>query len=204
MKTLGILIGAALVLATAAHDARATKWEPSPAAVPVLEPKCMEDTARTASCWKRISGEKECWLFQNWHVPGQTITWSGSCSGGVPTGKGKLVWQGGHDKYVDTDKTGTGPIVHGKLHGRWIVNIRPNVRIGSRISSVWEGSYVDGKRHGRWVRRDSTGYSVEAIYDNGNLRHSVGRRSDGSCAVRSEFSGERPNKLIKEVEGPGC
>ena len=38
MKTLGILIGAALVLATAAHDARATKWEPSPAADPVYAP----------------------------------------------------------------------------------------------------------------------------------------------------------------------
>ena len=30
MKTLGILIGAALILATAAHDARATKWPKSP------------------------------------------------------------------------------------------------------------------------------------------------------------------------------
>ena len=66
-KTLGILIGAALILATAAHDARATKWPKSPAAGDVIQDcdECPEMVVVPAGSFRMGSPPSEEGRFDN-------------------------------------------------------------------------------------------------------------------------------------------
>ena len=95
---------------TQGQDAAET---PAPEADPVaaLIPKC-EGVAKGTSCWKRISGGRECWIWDP-NGPEDTLTWSGNCSDNVGNGTGTIVSSSGDE--------GGGSLVRGKLHGRWIV-----------------------------------------------------------------------------------
>jgi len=123
-----------------AREREAREREEREAAV-VFDPKC-EGMATGSTCWRRVSGGRECWLLDG--SGQQTVTWSGSCFGGVAIGRGTLTVTGG--KYPGEH---VGAFVNGKHHGRWVM------RWASGF--VQEGPFVNGKAHGRWVRRKPDG-----------------------------------------------
>lgn len=120
-----------------------------PAPAVVLEPKC-EGAAKGAECWERVSGGRKCRYYNPFYhgLKELTITWSGSCYGGVATGAGTL--KGSSFAY-------TGTFTDGKLGGKWILRFGP---------FVYEGPYVNGKRHGYWVEKSDISVA-DGLYVNG-------------------------------------
>ena len=135
-------------------------------------------------CWIELSNTPGCYVWNNFLLPEQTVTWTGECAGDVAQGQGTLkrVWDRGRGKetaeetgYLEAGKNrhgqwirsygnGTvheGPYVEGKRHGQWIIR--------RADGAVHEGSYVEGKRHGRWVTRDKSGKPEVVTYKNGKV-----------------------------------
>ena len=132
-----------------------------------LKPECA-GAAKGTPCWKDVAHEPGCRVWDDHYVPRQTVTWSGTCSGGVADGQGYLKWSSGGKE----THTGTGTLSNGKMHGRWVVRYAEG--------EVHEGAYVDGKRHGRWVARDADGDVGEMPYVDGKLHgRGVLRRANG-------------------------
>ena len=113
------------------------------------EPACTgQERGEGEGCWMELANQPGCWKWNPYPQPDETVTWSGGCTDGRPSGKGEEVWRFREDGEWKTSG-GEGEIRDGKRHGHWI----------ERLSSgnVWEGPYVDGKSHGLWVRRGSDG-----------------------------------------------
>ncbi len=134
-----------------------------------LSPKCA-GMGKGAKCWNEVSNRPGCYIFDLSYNPPETATWSGACAGGVAVGRGTWGWKssGGSGK-------GTGTLVGGKQHGRW-VDRYPN-------GAVLEGSYLRGKRHGNWVARFANGTGLETEYRNGSL--------DGQPGIYTTKGGKR-------------
>ena len=121
-----------------------------------LKPKC-------APRWRDVANKPGCSVWVDCYVPNQTVTWSGTCSGGVADGHGTLESSGGE---------GTGTFTNGKAHGRWVLR--------HASGHVEEGPFVDGKRHGRWVVPFADGTVGEGPFVDGEmlgrwvLRHANG------------------------------
>ena len=141
-----------------------------------LEPKCA-GAAKGARCWKDVADKPGCRVWDDYLIPGQTVTWSGTCSGGVVAGQGTLTWRTGEESH-----TTTGTISNGKMHGEWVARFadgwvhegpyRDGQRNGGWVErhtngTVWEGPYVDGKMHGPWVVRFADGQLEEGPYVDG-------------------------------------
>ena len=118
-----------------------------PGAQADIEPKC---TGRQegAECWKEIANKPGCHVWDDEFYPDQTVTWSGSCSGGIASGEGKLVWARGGNSYE-----ATGTLDQGKRRGEWTVRYANG--------SVAEGPYADGEQHGQWILRFANGGRLE-------------------------------------------
>ena len=147
-----------------------------------LEPKC-EDMEEGATCWRRISGGRECWTLDDYNYPGKTFTsWSGSCSGGVADGEGTLVWTWGEQ--VDGELIeSTGTLVDSKKHGHWVWRYTDG--------SVHEGPYVDGKQHGHWVQRAPSGSVHEGPYVDGKMHGNwVKCFASGRCYTTEWLAGD--------------
>ena len=153
--------------------------EPAPAVA--LSPKC-EDIAEPTDCWMKIADKPGCRQF-DWYGD-VTITWSGSCSGGIAHGPGELRIVSNRPGGKSFTQTATGTLSDGKRHGHWVER--------GDDGSVWEGHFVDGKPHGHWVERDADGSVWEGPYVDGVMHgHWVVRRADGSVLegpmVTSDF-----------------
>ena len=111
-----------------------------------FKPKC---AAKGTPDWTDVANKPNCRVWVDCYVPDQTVTWSGTCSGGHADGPGTLEVPEGEDAY-----TGTGTFSKGKRHGRWVLR--------TASGQVQEGIFVDGKRHGRWVVRFAKGILAEA------------------------------------------
>ena len=109
-----------------------------------------------AECWKELTGQTGCYVWDNYLITDQTVTWTGTCSGGRAQGEGTLKWV-----WEDGEKTSesTGSLTDGKRHGQWVNRFADGL--------VDEGPYVDGKRHGRWVILDVDGDVGEGPYVDG-------------------------------------
>ncbi|MDE2797711.1 MAG: hypothetical protein OXI94_03480 [Gemmatimonadota bacterium] len=136
-----------------------------------------------SSCWMALADRPECYVWIPYLQEGETVTWSGRCSGNVAQGEGTITWGeyiSGYSYNPDTEKydipvkivsKGTGVLQKGKMHGQWVE------RIGG---SVLEGPYVDGKKHGYWIETHGTILTEEGPYENGK-KHGrwISRDSDG-------------------------
>ncbi len=138
------------------------------------EAQPMVDTRQTcagqpkgATCWKELSNRSQCYVWRDYFLPGETVTWSGECYGGVAIGKGTLKWvwssresylaaafSPNYSSWSEDRKEGTwnlrltdrtGHLQSGGRHGHWVTRWA-NGR-------VEEGPYAKGKRHGHWVFR---------------------------------------------------
>ena len=117
-----------------------------------LKPKCAAPPKGTPR-WRNVANKPGCRVWVNCYVPDQTVTWSGTCSGGVADGQGTL-------KSSEGEETGT--LSNGKMHGRWVLRFVSG--------QVEEGPFVDGKRHGRWVVRSAKGTVGEGLFVDGEMR----------------------------------
>ena len=176
-----------------------------------LEPKCAAMDEGTA-CWKELEDKPGCYVWDDRYFP-QTVTWSGSCTGGVIVGKGTLVWTKdgdslsstgeasdgkGHGHWVERYADGTvveGPYADGKRHGRWLQR--------DADGDVGEGPYVDGKKHGHWVERYADGGIAEGPYvDSKKHGHWVQRYADGDVAEGPYADGKRHGRwVLRDADG---
>ncbi|MCY3681563.1 MAG: hypothetical protein OXH16_09200 [Gemmatimonadetes bacterium] len=100
-----------------------------------------------SSCWMVLASHPECYVWESEYYDGQTVTWSGECSGGFAEGEGTLV-EIHTSEYIGVGKIElTGRLQNGKMHGQWIIRTHHG-RFGTVIE---KGPYVNGKRHGLWA-----------------------------------------------------
>lgn len=100
-------------------------------------------------CWKRLSNRSECYLLvRNDSSRNRSLTWTGSCSGGVANGQGKL---SSSMAELRRSRKDAGMLVDGKRHGLWIGRSK-----GGYINTFYFDTYVNGKKHGPWFRRVKT------------------------------------------------
>ena len=165
----------------------ADRQEPAPKVA--LTPTCA-GLQKGAKCWKETADKRGCHVWDTHLRVNQSVTWSGTCSGGVASGWGTLVWtmdgkrteetgalaQGKKQgKWAVRYASGTimeGPFVDGKHNGRWIIRYANG--------SVHEGEAVDGKKQGRWVIRLDDGTVWKGPYVDGRMNGRwVGRFPSG-------------------------
>ena len=112
------------------------------------EPAC-PGKEKGEGCWMEVSNQPGCWMWNPNPAPEETVTWTGGCTDGKASGKGKRVWRFREDGEWKTSE-GEGELRGGNMnHGHWVRRFFDG--------EVWEGPYVDGKPHGLWVRRGSGG-----------------------------------------------
>ena len=117
---------------------------------------CAGQPAGTA-CWLEISGRPGCYVWNPNPQPGETVTWTAACAGGLAQGTGTLTWT-----VSEGVQTETGRLQDGRRStGHWVVRLADG--------GVQEGPYVDGERHGDWVLRAArTGASKSGASRMGN------------------------------------
>ena len=165
--------------------------------------------AKNSACWMELADHPRCSVWNPRLQPGETVTWSGHCSGKRAQGRGTLrwVWDGGkkiakstgflkdgqmHGNWVLHSPGGhveEGRFVHGRKHGKWVFRI-PN-------GNVLEGPMVDGQMHGKWVVRFPSGTVSEGTYLDGK-RHGqwVLRFSDGGVEAGPYENGKRHGRWV--------
>ena len=122
-----------------------------------------------SSCWMALAGRPECYVWNPYFEEGETVTWSGRCSGNVAQGEGTITWDyiGGYSYNPDTEKydipvksvlTSTGVLQKGIMHGKWVERDERGTA---------EGPYVNGKKHGLWVDHHASGYKDKGEYIDG-------------------------------------
>ena len=139
-----------------------------------------------AECWKELTGQPGCYVWDNYLITDQTVTWTGTCSGGRAQGEGTLKWV-----WEDGEKTSesTGSLTDGKRHGQWVLRFADGL--------VDEGPYVDGKRHGRWVARPADGGVWEGPYLEGNQHGQwVLRLADGGVQEGPFVEGKKHGQWV--------
>ena len=109
-------------------------------AVQPAEPAC-EGRAEGTGCWMELESPTGCRVWTNNYRADDTATWTGACSGGLPSGTGTLRWVHAGELFEEA-----GLFQDGKKTGRWVWRFPGG--------GVWEGPFVDGNRHGHWIERD--------------------------------------------------
>ena len=131
-----------------------------------------------AECWKELTGQPGCYVWDNYLITDQTVTWTGTCSeragprgGNAQVGLGR--WRENVGIYGKPHRRQESRPVGHSRSGRDVWERRQEARpVGGRRplcgrqearpvglreadGDVWEGPYVDGKRHGPWVSREA-------------------------------------------------
>ena len=153
--------------------------------------------------WRDVANKPNCRVWADCYVPDQTVTWSGTCSGGFADGQGTLEVSEGEGTH-----TGTGTYSNGKPHGRWVWRYASG--------QVEEGPFEDGKRHGRWNVRFAKGILAGPFVDGEMHGRWVYRYANGTVAEGPLVDGKphgrwvarhRDGKVTETVyvDGrPGC
>ena len=149
------------------------------------EPKCTGQTEE-ASCWMELSNQAECYVWNPYPQPDETVTWTGGCVEGAAQGAGTLKWV-----YDGGQKTsaGTGRLQAGQFHGRWVSR--------DADGGTQEGSYVAGKLHGNSVHRGADGTVAEGPYEAGNRHgHWIVRFASGNTNEGPYVEGEQHGRWV--------
>ena len=117
-----------------------------------------------------------CMVWNSHPVAGETVSWSGSCTDGTASGRGKLVWRGsfGEDTYE-------GDYVNGKAHGRGVYTWDD----GSRYEGEWRRGQPHGFGELNWAsgRIDSGAWSRGCIGTKEG-RHAFVNTTAEACGFR--------------------
>ena len=112
-----------------------------------------------------LANQPKCHVWNDFFVSGETVTWTGECSGALAQGTGTLRW------VRDGKATeSTGHLQGGKRHGNWREHRADGV--------VEEGPYMDDKKHGDWKivdpddGRENSGRIRETPFEQG-VRHGL-------------------------------
>ena len=151
------------------------------AAIPAMaepEPKCPTPTVKGGpACWIEVENQPGCFVWNPHPATDETVTWSGSCSGGLPDGHGTQRWR--HD---DGESSNTGRYVDGKKNGVWSEKLADGTEakgpyVDGKKNGVWsekwadgteaKGPYVDGKKNGVWSGKWANGREFKGPYVNG-------------------------------------
>lgn len=119
------------------------------------EPNCAGQPVGGA-CWIELDSRPECYVWRRSLKQDESVTWTGSCTGGRADGRGVLKWAWKGTPFRVVEVEGKGLLRSGRMEGRWIERF-------SR-GTVWEGLYLEGKRHGHWVERYVGGAVHEGPY----------------------------------------
>ena len=171
------------------------------------------DKSKGAECWKELTGEPGCYVWDDYLIPDQTVNWTGECAAGRAQGEGTLKWVWG-DGENTSESTGSladgteqgewvlryadgsvaeGPYVDGKKHGRWVLRLESG--------EVQNGLYVEGKKHGKWVWRGPTGALWQGPFENGK-RHGdwIERNADGTSRQGPYVDGKKQGDWVERDE----
>ncbi|MDE2692342.1 MAG: hypothetical protein OXI49_17750 [Acidobacteriota bacterium] len=110
------------------------------------------DVSFRKSCWIEIENHPGCYVWNPFPQTEETITWSGGCTGGRPSGTGELAWSFTDSGGKPRTSSHIGEMRDGQRHGHWVD------QSASFEGYVDEGSYVDDKRHGYWISKDDEGH----------------------------------------------
>ncbi|MDE2851124.1 MAG: hypothetical protein OXP74_10985 [Acidobacteriota bacterium] len=137
-----------------------------------------------SSCWMQVANHPGCYVWNPNLQREETVTWTGSCSGGRASGAGQRTWS-----YTDDgnpkSSTGTGELRNGRENGHWTHRFAEG--------DIQEGPYVDGKRNGHWTLRFASGSVYEGSFVN-DERHGywTERWQDLAAVYEGSFvAGER-------------
>ena len=202
-----------------AHGQGTLKWgmdidqvPPDKSPSQAAEPKCAGQPQGT-SCWIKVSGHPECFVWNGYLVTGEVVTWTGESSGGQLQGQGTLKWA----RSYGSEFSETGSFHDGKKHGQWVRRFSSQKDqpkqvlywygeiVGSTAEDelVMEGRLVKGKKHGRWVMRDADGDVSEGPYVEGK-RHGqwVMRDADGDVREGPYVEGKRHGQwVMRDADG---
>ena len=150
---------------------------------------CTTKPAGTA-CWMEVSQRPGCYVWNPNLQAGETVTWTGVCTGDFADGSGTLTWIA--DGYRETS---TGRLVAGEFDGHWVLR--------NASGTVHEGPFVDGERNGHWVERYETGTVAEGPFVDGERNgHWVIRLADDGVQEGPFVNGERHGHwVIRERDG---
>ncbi len=140
---------------------RAEAQEPPQAFTPDPVGSC-EGKEPGASCWMEIEDSPGCYMWNPNLATGETVTWSGECSGGLAQGTGSQQWSHPDNEGNPLLSGGEGELRDGKAHGPW-----------SRYFSdggMAEGSYEHGRPAGPWTNVLPDGTIFEGEWVNGQRR----------------------------------
>ncbi len=133
-------------------------------------------------CWMGLSNEPGCYVWNNFLLPEQTVTWTGECAGEFAQGQGTLKWVWDRGRGKETAEE-TGYLEAGKnRHGPWIR------RYGN--GTVHEGPYIEGKRHGQRSltrRGQSPSLSRSQKLEQGDDQPANGESLHEECPVEPGF-----------------
>lgn len=101
-------------------------------------PKCNEQQLFT-ECWMAFANQPECYVWNDFFVPGETVTWTGQCERALAQGTGTIAWSRDNGKNIDKS---TGHLQNGKRHGTWEEN--------KADGTIAKGPYQNGVKHGEW------------------------------------------------------
>ena len=148
-----------------------------------LSPKCAElgggyTDENDAACWEEMQSQPGCYAWNGHYHSDRVADWTGSCPGGVASGRGTYSLTAGSNH---GGVTTTGTFAEGKKQGRWVEK--------SDNGTVAEGSYVDGARSGRWTFRYASGSVTEAegSYMDGKLHGPAVERFKSGARLEQEF-----------------
>ena len=195
--------------APAAGIAAAGDTRPRPGAEFRSDETCAGQLAGTA-CWKEVFGQPGCYVWDSSLVLGQTVTWTGECTGGLAQGTGTLTWASDGNQQTSTgrlqDGQGTGnwvirfengdvyegPFVDGQLNGHWVLRWASG--------TIGEGPIVDGQQNGHWVIRFENGTVEEGPYVDGQQNgHWVRRSASGDASEGSYVDGKRNGHWVERI-----
>ena len=155
-------------------------WGGGAAPAVSFKPKC---AAKGTPAWTDVINKPNCRVWVDCYVPDQTVTWSGTCSGGFADGQGTL-------KSSSSEGEETGTLSNGKMHGWWVLRFASG--------QVEEGPFVDGKRHGRWVVRAVKGTVGEGRFVEGEMRGRwVYRYANGTVAEGPLVDGKPHGRWVE-------
>ena len=180
-----------------------------------IENRCSGKPKGTA-CWKEVTGQPDCYVWDDYLITDQTVTWTGKCTGERAQGTGTLkwVWVGGKKTLESTGSlqdgkrqglwvlrfanggVSEGPYVEGKRHGDWVFRLADG--------GVQEGPYVEGKKHGPWVLRFANRGVEEGSYVEGK-RHGdwVFRLADGGVSEGPYVEGKKHGRWVFRLADGG-
>ena len=149
-----------------------------------------------SSCWMVLASHPECHVWESEYYDGQTVTWSGECSGGFAEGEGTLI-EIHTSEYIGVGKIElTGRLQNGKMHGQWVIR----TPYGTAGAVIEKGPYVNGRRHGQWAtlygESGFANFDFEGPYANGKqhgqwvYRARDGRRVGGGSYVDGKLQGK--------------